>query len=424
MLKENLRVALRALASNKLRSVLTILGIIIGVAAVIALVAMGNGVQLFIDKQFASQGSNLIYVFPARIDLRSGGNRTGFVGATSGRSGTAASLTIGDVQALNDRTQVPDAIVVVPLSMGNARSYAGGHKYMASVYGTSADYRLLNDWPAVYGDWFSDTDYNGHARVAVLGSVVYAKLFPDGGDPTGEELRLNDISFRITGVLEQRAGGQAGSDDDMIMIPFTTARDRLSPSRNSKGQTLVNMVVAQATNKDHTNAAVQQITEVLRQRHSITFQNEDDFSVATSADLQNTIASITSVLTIFLAAIAAISLLVGGIGIMNIMLVSVTERTREIGLRKAIGAKSGVILMQFLLESLVLSLLGGLIGIGLGWGMASLVSLISNNQFQAIVTPQAVLLAVGFSALVGIVFGVYPAARAARLSPIEALRFE
>ncbi len=424
MLKENLRVALRALASNKLRSVLTILGIIIGVAAVIALVAMGNGVQLFIDKQFASQGSNLIYVFPARIDLRSGGNRTGFVGATSGRSGTAASLTIGDVQALNDRTQVPDAIVVVPLSMGNARSYAGGHKYMASVYGTSADYRLLNDWPAVYGDWFSDTDYNGHARVAVLGSVVYAKLFPDGGDPTGEELRLNDISFRITGVLEQRAGGQAGSDDDMIMIPFTTARDRLSPSRNSKGQTLVNMVVAQAANKDRTNAAVQQITEVLRQRHSITFQNEDDFSVATSADLQNTIASITSVLTIFLAAIAAISLLVGGIGIMNIMLVSVTERTREIGLRKAIGAKSGVILMQFLLESLVLSLLGGLIGIGLGWGMASLVSLISNNQFQAIVTPQAVLLAVGFSALVGIVFGVYPAARAARLSPIEALRFE
>ena len=424
MLKENLRVALRALASNKLRSVLTILGIIIGVAAVIALVAMGNGVQLYIDKQFASQGSNLVYVFPARINLRNGGNRTGFVGATSGRSGTAASLTIGDVQALNDRTQVPDAIVVVPLSMGNARSYVGGHKYMASIYGTSADYRLLNDWPTVYGDWFSDTDYNSHARVALLGSLVYAKLFPDGGDPTGEELRLNDISFRITGVLEQRAGGQAGSDDDMIMIPFTTARDRLSPSRNSKGQTLVNMVVAQAASKDRTDAAVQQITEVLRQRHSITFQNEDDFSVATSADLQNTIASITSVLTIFLAAIAAISLLVGGIGIMNIMLVSVTERTREIGLRKAIGAKSGVILMQFLLESLVLSLLGGLIGIGLGWGMASLVSLISNNQFQAIVTPQAVLLAVGFSALVGIVFGVYPAARAARLSPIEALRFE
>ena len=424
MLKENLRVALRALASNKLRSVLTILGIIIGVGAVIALVAMGNGVQLYIDKQFASQGSNLVYVFPARIDLRSGGNRTGFVGATGGRSGTAASLTIGDVQALNDRTQVPDAIVVVPLSMGNARSYVGGHKYMASIYGTSADYRLLNNWPTVYGDWFSDTDYNGHARVALLGSLVYAKLFPDGGDPTGEELRLNDISFKITGVLEQRAGGQAGSDDDMIMIPFTTARDRLSPSRNSKGQTLVNMVVAQAASKDRTNAAVQQITEVLRQRHSITFQNEDDFSVATSADLQNTIASITGVLTIFLAAIAAISLLVGGIGIMNIMLVSVTERTREIGLRKAIGAKSGVILVQFLLESLVLSLLGGLIGIGLGWGMASLVSLISNNQFQAIVTPQAVLLAVGFSALVGIVFGVYPAARAARLSPIEALRFE
>ena len=293
-----------------------------------------------------------------------------------------------------------------------------------SVYGTSPDYRLLNHWPAIYGDWFTDADYNGHSRVALLGSRVYHKLFPDGGDPTGEELRLNDISFKITGVLEERAGGQAGGDDDAIMIPFTTARDRLSPLRNAKGQTLVNMIVAQAASKERTNAAVQQITEVLRQRHAITFQNEDDFSVATSADLQNTIASITGVLTIFLAAIAAISLLVGGIGIMNIMLVSVTERTREIGLRKAIGAKSGVILVQFLLESLVLSLMGGLIGIALGWGMASLVSVISNNQFQAIVTPQAVALAVGFSALVGIVFGVYPAARAARLSPIEALRFE
>jgi putative ABC transport system permease protein len=424
MLRENLRVALRALASNKLRSLLTILGIIIGVAAVIALIAMGNGVQLYIDKQFASPGSNLIYVFPARIDMRSGGNRTGFMDATNGRSGTAASLTIGDVQALNDRSQVPDAIVVVPISTGNARAYAGEHKYMASVYGTSPDYRLLNDWPTTYGDWFSDADYSGHSRVVLLGSRVYDKLFPDGGDPTGEELRLNDISFKITGVLEQRAGGEAGSDDDMVMIPFTTARDRLSPSRNAKGQTLVNMIVVQAASKERTNAAVLQITEVLRQRHSVTYQNEDDFSVATQADLQNTIASITSILTVFLAAIAAISLLVGGIGIMNIMLVSVTERTHEIGLRKAIGAKSSVILIQFLLESLVLALLGGVIGIGLGWGMASLVSIISNNQFQAVVTPQAVVLAVGFSALVGVVFGVYPAARAARLSPIEALRFE
>ncbi|HEY3340509.1 MAG TPA: ABC transporter permease [Anaerolineae bacterium] len=424
MLKENLRVALRALASNKLRSVLTILGIIIGVAAVIALVAMGNGVQLYIDKQFESQGANLVYVFPARIDLRSGGNRTGFVGASGGRSGTAASLTIGDVQALNDRTQVPDAIVITPLATGSAHAFAGGHKYLATVDGTSPDYRSLNNWGAVYGDWFNDADYNGHSRVALLGWRVYNQLFPNGGDPTGEELRLNDTSFKIVGVLEQRAGGQAGGDDDMIFIPFTTARDRLFPSRNAKGQTLVTIIVAQASSKDRANAVAQQVTEVLRQRHSITFQNEDDFSVATSADLQNTIASITGVLTIFLAAIAAISLLVGGIGIMNIMLVSVTERTREIGLRKAIGAKSSVILMQFLLESLVLAVLGGFVGIALGWGMAGLVVLVSNNQFQAIVTPQAVLLAVGFSALVGIVFGVYPASRAARLSPIDALRFE
>ncbi|HEY3341094.1 MAG TPA: ABC transporter permease, partial [Anaerolineae bacterium] len=246
MLKENLRVALRALASNKLRSVLTILGIIIGVAAVIALVAMGNGVQLYIDKQFESQGANLVYVFPARIDLRSGGNRTGFVVASGGRSGTAASLTIGDVQALNDRTQVPDAIVITPIATGSARAFAGGHKYQATVDGTSPDYRSLNNWGTVYGDWFSDADYNGHSRVALIGSRVYNQLFPNGGDPTGEELRLNDTPFKIVGVLEQRAGGQAGSDDDIIFIPFTTARDRLFPSRNAKGQTLVTIIVAQA----------------------------------------------------------------------------------------------------------------------------------------------------------------------------------
>ncbi len=425
MFRENLRVAVRALASNKLRSILTTLGIIIGVATVISLVAMGNGVQQYIDQQFEAQGANLVYIFPARIDLRGGANRSGFIGGPPGaQSGVAASLTMGDVQALNDRTLVPDASVVVPVASGGARAYAGGHKYLASVQGTAPDYRLLNDWNTVYGDWFNDTDYTGHARVALLGSRAYSKLYPLGGDPIGEELRLNDVPFKIVGVLRQRSAGQATSNDDVVFIPLTTARARLFPSRNAKGQVLAGIIVVQATSKERTNAVVQEVTHVLRQRHSITFQNDDDFSVATQSDLQNTVASITGVLTVFLAAIAAISLLVGGIGIMNIMLVSVTERTHEIGLRKAVGAKPGVILVQFLLEAVMLALLGGLVGIAVGWAMASVVVVISHNQFQAVITPQAVLLAVGFSGLVGIVFGVYPAARAARLRPIEALRFE
>ncbi|MCL4506319.1 MAG: ABC transporter permease [Chloroflexi bacterium] len=425
MFRENLRVALRALAANKLRSVLTTLGIIIGVAAVIALVAAGNGVRQYINQQFEAQGANLVYVFPARIDIQGGANRSGFLGGNpSGRSGIAASLTEADAAALNDRNLVPDASAVVPVVSGGARAYSGQHKYQARVRGTSPDYRYLNNWNTRYGDWFNEADYVGRSRVALLGSYAYAQLFPDGGDPDGYEVRLNDVSFKIVGVLQERSGGVAGSDDDTIIIPLTTARDRLFPSRNAKGQSLVGIILVQAVNKDRVDAVAQQVTELLRQRHNIEFQGEDDFSVATQQDLQNTVGAVTGVLTIFLAAIAAISLLVGGIGIMNIMLVSVTERTREIGLRKAIGAKSSVILVQFLLESVFLSLLGGFIGIGLGWGMASLVALASNNQFQALVTPDAVALAVGFSILVGVVFGVYPAARAARLNPIDALRYE
>ena len=425
MLRENLRVALRALAANKLRSVLTTLGIIIGVAAVIALVAAGNGVRQYIKGQFEAQGANLAYVFPVRIDIKGGANRAGFLGAnTSARSGIAASLTEADAAALNDRNLVPDAAAVVPVVSGGARAFSGARKYPARVRGTSPDYRLLNNWGTRYGDWFSDADYTGRSRVALLGSYAYTRLFPDGGDPTGYEMRLNDVPFKIVGVLQERGGNVANSDDDTIIIPLTTARDRLFPSRNAKGQTLVSIILVQAVNQERVAAAVQEITEVLRQRHNIAYRGEDDFSVATQQDLQNTVGAVTGVLTVFLAAIAAISLLVGGIGIMNIMLVSVTERTREIGLRKAIGAKSSAILVQFLLESVFLSLLGGFIGIGIGWGMASLVALVSNNQFQALVTPDAVALAVGFSILVGVVFGVYPAARAAQLNPIDALRFE
>jgi putative ABC transport system permease protein len=425
MLKENFRVAMRALAANKMRSVLTTLGIIIGVAAVVALVALGNGVQQFINRQFEAQGANLVFVFAARIDIRGGANRSGFLGGPPGaRSGIAASLTQGDAAAMNDRNLVPDAAVVAPVVSGNARVYAGQNKHQSRIRGTVPEYRYLNDWKPVYGDWFNEADYTGRSRVAVLGSYAYGKLFPNGGDPVGEEIRVNDVTFKVVGVLEQRTDGQEGSDDDLILVPMTTVRERLFPSRNAKGQPLVGIIIVQATSKERVNAAAQQVTELLRQRHNIDFQGEDDFSVATQQDLQNTVGAVTGAVTLFLAAVAGISLFVGGIGIMNIMLVSVTERTREIGLRKAIGAKPRVILLQFLLESIALALLGGLVGILLGWGMASMVVVASNGQFVALVTPQAIALAVGFSALVGVVFGVYPAARAARLNPIEALRYE
>ena len=416
---------MRALAANKLRSVLTTLGIIIGVAAVVALMALGNGVQQFINGQFEAQGANLVFVFPARIDITGGANRSGFLGASPGaRSGLAASLTQADAEAMNDRTLLPDAAVVAPVVSGNARAFAGSYKHQARVRGTVSDYRYLNNWTTLYGDWFSEGDYTGRSRVAVLGSYAYTKLFPDGGDPVGEDIRLNEVTFKVVGVLEQRTDNQEGSDDDLIMVPLTTARERLFPSRNAKGQSLVSIILVQATSKDRVDAVAQQVTELLRQRHNIAFQGEDDFSVATQQDLQETVGAVTSAVTIFLAAVAGISLFVGGIGIMNIMLVSVTERTREIGLRKAIGAKPRIILLQFMLEAVSLSLLGGLIGIALGWGMASMVVVASNGQFQALVTPEAIALAVGFSLLVGVVFGVYPAARAARLNPIEALRFE
>jgi len=424
MFRENLRVALRALAANKLRSVLTILGIIIGVAAVIALVALGNGVQAFIDGQFQQQGANLVFVFPARIDINGGANRAGFAAGPPGSRQLPLSLTLGDAEALRDNTLVPDAAVVAPVVSGNARAFSGDNKYLGRIRGTVPEYRFLNNWNTIYGDWFDDAAYTNRSRVVLLGDYAYRKLYPNGGNPTGEEIRLNEVTFRVAGVLQQRAGGQEGSDDDIIIMPLTTARERLFPLRNAKGETVVGIVLISAINRDRVDAVVQQVTEVLRQRHNIQFQGQDDFSVATQADLQNTVGAITGAVTIFLAAIAAISLFVGGIGIMNIMLVSVTERTREIGLRKAIGAKPRVILMQFLIESTVLALMGGLIGIGFGWAMATVVTVFSAGQFEAIVTPGAIGMAVGFSAAVGIIFGVYPAARAARLNPIEALRYE
>jgi putative ABC transport system permease protein len=424
MFLENVKVAVRALNANKLRSALTTLGIIIGVASVIALLALGNGVQQFINQQFEGQGSNLVFIFPARIE-QGGANRAGFRAAVPGaRSGMALSLTQGDADALRDKTLVPDAKIVAPTVSGTGKAVAGDRKHEARVRGTVPEFRELNNPRLRYGRYFTQEETNAGSRVVVLGDVPYRKLYPEGSDPTGQDIRINDVLFRIVGVLERRVDGLEGGDDDVFTMPISTARDRLFPQRNVKGEPLVGIILIQAVDQSRTDAVTQQATELLRQRHGIEFQGEDDFSVASQRDLMNTIGAVTGAITVFLAAIAGISLFVGGIGIMNIMLVSVTERTREIGLRKAIGARRSVILSQFLIESVVLSMVGGLIGIALGMVLAHLVALLSQGQFAALVTPEAVLLAAGFSFAVGVLFGVYPAARASRLSPIDALRYE
>jgi putative ABC transport system permease protein len=424
MFLENVKVALRALTANKLRSVLTTLGIIIGVTSVIALLSLGNGVQEFINRQFEGQGSNLVFIFPARVE-QGGASRAGFRAFQPGaRTGTALSLTQGDADALRDKTRVPDAKIVAEVVSGNGKLVAGDKKHESRVRGTVPEYYNLNTPTFLFGRYFTDEENAAGSRVVVLGSVVYEKLFPDGGDPTGQDIRINDVQFRVVGVLAERVGGAEGSDDDIVTMPVSAARDRLFPQRNAKGEPLAGILLIQAMDQSRIDAVTQQATELLRERHGIQFADEDDFSIASQRDLLNTIGAVTGAITIFLAAIAAISLFVGGIGIMNIMLVSVTERTREIGLRKAIGARRSVILTQFLIESVALSVLGGLVGIVLGVALASAVALLSQGQFTALVTAESILLAVGFSVAVGVLFGVYPAARASRLNPIEALRYE
>ncbi len=421
-MSENFRVALRALAANKLRSVLTTLGIVIGTGAVIALVALGNGVDVFINNQFQAQGANLAFVFPARINLNGGANRSGFVGGGANRTGVALSLSIDDVEALSDPNRVPDASVIAPIVTGNVRATAGGESLSGRIRATTPNYKDLNNWRTIYGDWFDQNAYDSRGRVILLGVYPYKKLFPDGGDPTGADVRLNNVQFRVAGVLAQRGTGTAGTEDDTIILPLTTARERLFPQKNNRNETTVNIVLAQARDKTRVDAMLSQITEVLRQRHGIQFAGEDDFSVATQRDLLSTVNTVTDTLTLFLAAVAGISLFVGGIGIMNIMLVSIQERTREIGLRKAIGAKPVTIMLQFLAEACVLALLGGSIGIALGSGAAAAIAYFAN--FPALVTVPVMFVAIGFSLLVGLVFGVYPAWRAAQLHPVEALRYE
>lgn len=403
-LSESFLTALDSLLANKLRSILTMLGVIIGVAAVIALLSIGNGVQESITGEINSIGTNLIII---NTDFET----------TDG----VPSLTLGDVEALADPLRVPAVSEVAAIVQGNEEVVGNGRSIDTTVAGITANYlAVYNQEEFLAGDGLTTTDLGNRTRVAVLGYEAALDLFPNEY-PVGQSVKINGVSYEVIGVLAESDSNITDTDSD-VYIPLTTAQVRLFTGRTRSGEKAVSSITAQARSTEENDLALEQITEVLRQEHDIAYAADDDFSLISQEALLETFNTITGTLTAFLGAIAGISLVVGGIGIMNIMLVSVTERTREIGIRKAIGALRRDILMQFLLESVVLSLIGGTLGILLGW----LIALVSGNalDIDTVIDIGTVVLATGFAAGVGLVFGIYPAWRAASLRPIEALRYE
>ncbi len=400
--------ALESLVSNKLRSGLTILGIVIGVAAVIAMLAVGQGAQDSITGSISGIGTNLLFVFKGNqnIDIRN-----------------PKPITLSDTEALMDRFQAPSIEDVSAAINGTGEiSYAGEQKTI-TVTGITPNYQTIRNYTLHEGDLITDESLNGNASVVVLGYDIATQLFGRAEGVSGEIVRLEGSPFRVLGVLEKKGGSGFGSEDEVVLVPFTTAQARLIRNTNREE---VDILLVQATSADTVNSASDEVSQILRQRHRSKI-GEDDFTVFSQQDFVATAQSITGVLTIFLGGIAAISLLVGGIGIMNIMLVSVTERTREIGLRKALGARRRDILIQFLTESSLLSLFGGVVGIGLGYLIATIVgriALASGTPLTPNVGLDSILMATLFSTAVGLFFGIYPANRAAGLEPVEALRYE
>ena len=398
------RVALRALRKNKLRSLLTVLGVVIGVCAVITLVNMGSGAQISIEKAISGLGTNLLIIFPGSVTK--GGIRTGY--------GTVTSLTADDAAAILG--ECPAVQMVTPVVSSAAQVVFQNQNWGTSIFGTDLDYQRIKNWPVERGEFFTLQDVKAATKVCVLGRTVAEKLF-GGQNPVGHVIRIKRIPFRVLGVLSPKGQTAFGQDqDDTIVVPYTTAQKRLM------GITHLTMVMASAVSLDLMTDAQEQIRDLLRHRHQIKEGQDDDFTVRNLADLTAVFSTITRILTLLLGSIASISLLVGGIGIMNIMLVSVTERTREIGIRMSVGAKSKDILLQFLFEAVLLSLMGGIIGIVLGIGLTSSISYFTG--WPTPVSFYAIIIAFVFATGVGIFFGLYPARKASRMNPIDALRYE
>ena len=397
-------ISLISLSRNKMRSFLTMLGIIIGVGAVIAMMAVGNGAQQSIKDQIAALGTNVILIFPGSTNQQ--GVRTGF--------GSAVTLKEEDIEAI--RTQCPAVALVTPSLRTGAQIVYQELNWRTSIMGVHPEYFTIRSWPISYGQYFTDADVRGATKVCVVGQTIVENLFK-GNDPVGQIIRIKKIPFKVVGVLESKGQSAQGSDqDDIIVAPSTTVQKKLMGTR------YFGSVLASAQSENAMEQAQEQITAVLRVRHKLQPWEENDFTVRSQTEIANAAQSTSQALTVLLASIASISLIVGGIGIMNIMLVSVTERTKEIGLRMSVGATANNILYQFLIEAIVLSLAGGFIGVMIGVVSSNLISTFAG--WTTLVSSDSIALSFFFAAAVGVFFGLYPARKAAQLNPIEALRYE
>ncbi len=430
---ESIIIALRALTINKLRTILTMLGIIIGVAAVIALVSIGNGVRQRMNSMVTSMGTNLLTVSSGQGMGGPGGGGPG--GPPPGEEDDSQSdlkekaaepLTMRDIEALSDPSQVSHLVAVAPTfgvgSQSVIRDQAEAKS--VSITGVSADYESVRNVTLERGRFINESDVEQRTRVAVIGSEVAEKLFATNESPVGETIRISGMTFEVIGVLPASGEGGFGNPDNTVLVPLSTAQTRLGHAGAFRGSLKVSNAYIQVDNEKNMDAAEAEVTAVLRERHRLGDEYKNDFRISNQAQMLEFGNTMATTLTAFLGSIAGVSLLVGGIGVMNIMLVSVTERTREIGIRKAVGARRRDIMLQFLVEAMVLSLIGGFMGIALGYGIARLLPVLISELRSTVVTMNSILLATGFSAAIGLFFGVYPATRAARLRPIEALRYE
>ena len=408
------KISLASLGANKLRSGLTLLGIVIGVAAVISLMAIGQGVQESITSRIESLGSNLLFVQPGDSDQ----------GGIRGGAGSAATLTLQDAYALVDPVFAPTVQAVAPEIRASGQVEAGRNNTFTQIVGVTPAYEEVRNFPVEEGIFITQGHLDNNSQVAVLGQTIKETLYGNR-DPLGQPIRINGRQFEVIGILESKGSGFFGNFDNQILVPITTAYYRVSSQRTTSGDIGVSSINVQMPNIDAMDAGIREVATILRLRHRIT--GEDDFIITNQRETIETLEETTNTFVVFLGAIASISLLVGGIGIMNIMLVSVTERTREIGIRKALGAKRRDILFQFMSEATLLSMGGGAAGVLAGAGIAQLLNgrpLLGNNPMETSFSWDIALLSLGVAAAIGLFFGIYPAVRAARLHPIDALRYE
>ncbi len=407
---DSVAAALLAIRVNAMRSVLTALGIIIGVGAVIVMVAVGAGAQKRVDDVIKTLGSNLAIVLP------------GTTTSSGARGARGSRRTITEDDAIAIQTEIPTVAVTAPTVRGAGQVVFGNRNWSTVIYGVTPEYRQARDWEIDRGRWFNHDEVRAAAKVALIGETLVENLFEPGENPVGQIIRVKRVPFTVVGTLVAKGETPRGNDmDDTVFVPLSTAKKRLVGGRRISGR-LVDVVYVKSRSAEEVDGTIREMTSLLRQRHRIRPGHPDDFYVRNLSSILEARADSSRIMTILLAAVASVSLVVGGIGIMNIMLVSVTERTREIGLRMALGARRKDILLQFLIEAVTLSLIGGAVGVALG--VAGAVGVASLGEWPAIVQPGSIVLAFGFAAAVGIFFGFYPARKAARLDPIEALRYE